>query len=99
MSTSTPWGMSDSKEIVAPGIIFYGTPSHGGYHLSKTRMQKMPANLLPVEGKAHPYMYRCMMKGWFEEDCEWARVALTFPEFFTPGQLENAKKTFESYNA
>ena len=37
---NTPWGKADSKEVVTRGIIFYGTPGHGGFHVSKKLNEK-----------------------------------------------------------
>lgn len=73
----TPWGTSDSAEQVAPGIVFYTTPSHGGYHVSSTVNRTMPDSLR-------------LDDGWYEEDCDWARVALAFPSHFPPKAVEEA---------
>ena len=62
----TPWGYSDSSEAIAEGIAWYGTPSHGGYHLSMAR-----------NAEVHDAWRR--PDGWYEEDCDWCMVALTFP--------------------
>lgn len=32
---STPWGVSDGGREIAPGIVRYHTPSHGGYWLAE----------------------------------------------------------------
>lgn len=65
----TPWGKSDSKHVYAPGIVFYGTPSHGGVKVNKSQNEKI-----------HP-AYR-NANGWYEEDCEILKVIFTFPELF-----------------
>jgi hypothetical protein len=41
MATSTPWGPSQEAHRVARGITLYITASHGGYHLSPTRIVEM----------------------------------------------------------
>ena len=84
MGTRTPWGTSDHSEKVAPGIIFYGTPSHGGYHLSPKRNAKVAE---PLRRK----------DGWYEEDCDYARVLLTFPELFAPERVAEAKRSVKSW--
>lgn len=61
MGTKTPWGISDYTTKIAPGIISYSTPSHGGIHLSPTRLKEMP-EVLRLES------------GWYEEDCDWCLV-------------------------
>lgn len=64
---NTPWGRSDYVEEVAPGIRSVETPSHGGYWLSAERRAQMPAAL-------------SLDSPWYEEDCEWARVAVAFKD-------------------
>jgi len=76
MATNTPWGTSQLTEKIAPGIMSYVTASHGGYHLSPSRMASLP----DAFKTAKPFL----SDGWFEEDCDWAIVFLAFPtEFFT----------------
>ena len=84
MGTRTPWGTADSSEKVAKGVMRYDTPSHGGYHLSAS------ANVLVHEA------WRTA-KGWYEEDCEWAIVAMTFPTLFSAESLAHAKETAKAY--
>lgn len=70
MGTRTPWGTADSSKCLARGVMSYSTPGHGGYHLSSAK-----------NAKVHEAWRR--KDGWYEEDCEWSIVALTFPELFT----------------
>jgi len=70
MSCSTPWGASQQATIYADGIVSHTSSSHGGFHLSAARNVKV----LPTLRNA---------SGWYEEDAEWAIVALTFPDVFT----------------
>ncbi len=70
-TTSTPWGRAQYAAKYAPGIICYSTAGHGGFHLSSTR-----------NAQVHP-AWRSL-DGWYEEDCQWAVVAITFPAAF-PG--------------
>jgi hypothetical protein len=70
----TPWGKSDYSERFAPGIVFYGTSSHGGIHLSPARVAGMIPELLAAN-VASGYGEQ-----WYEEDCAVALVALSFPE-------------------
>ncbi len=69
MGTWTPWGQADYTKQIARGIVSYSTPGHGGIHVSPTKQAKMP-EALRIES------------GWYEEDCDWALVALAFPEYF-----------------
>jgi len=81
MPTHTPWGISDTEKQIAPGIMGYTTPSHGGYHLSAERLAEMPAGWKSVHGYS---------AGWYEEDCTWSLVVLAFPEAFDAFSLTYA---------
>jgi hypothetical protein len=76
--TNSPWGKVDHTEEFAPGIWRVSTPGHGGFKLSPHRQRMMP-----------DYMKRS--GAWYEEDCEWALVALVFRDEFDrlrPWQIE-----------
>lgn len=72
--TYTPWGKPDSMEKIAPGIVRFHTPSHGGYWLSPERVAEMPKPLREFKPFAGP--------NWYEEDADWSIVALAFPHLF-----------------
>jgi hypothetical protein len=78
----TPWGRSDYKKEYAPGIVCYGTPSHGGFR---------------VDAKLMPDSLR-LDDGWYEEDCEWARVAAAWPELFPVAARAQAKDSLRQWN-
>ena len=85
----TPWGISDHIEKVAKGITWYSTPSHGGYKLDRERNALVP-----------PYMR--IAGGWYEEDCDWAIVAIVFPIILRNDQhpeksLEQAKASLRNW--
>jgi len=82
--TATPWGKSDYAKRYAVGVMFYETPSHGGFHLSPKKNVLVHSALRNDDG-------------WYEEDCEWAKVALTFPALFTSEEYEGATKTAQTY--
>lgn len=65
----TPWGKSQYSKQYVRGIVFYGTPGHGGFRVSKTKQAKMPEALRLDNGK------NC---GWYEEDCDYALVVMAF---------------------
>ena len=69
MAISTPWGISQTISVLAPGIREVTTASHGGIKLDSERNAMMPDYLRREDG-------------WYEEDCEWARVACIFPQAF-----------------
>ena len=85
----TPWGAPQHLRELAEGIVFYGTARHGGLHLSRTRRNAMPAELRALETfTGGP---------WYEEDCDWAIVALAFPDAFEPADVSSAMKTVAHY--
>ena len=82
----TPWGLADSRTQYGPGVVFYTTPSHGGFQLNAERL----AQLRAIHGDVKTF---CGLPHWFEEDCDWAYVATAFPDLFTADELSNARAT------
>jgi len=80
----TPWGKADYKKVYAPGITCYHTPGHGGFFVSKAVRAVMPRHLVNEDG-------------WYEEDCEWSKVAIAFPHLFSPTHVEIAKRTYDQW--
>ena len=87
--TSTPWGHPDTITEIAPGIILYSTPSHGGYWLSPARVAAMPKPLRDFQ----PFTGA----NWYEEDADWAIVALAFPKLFPADAIPAALETIKHY--
>ena len=90
MSTSTPWGKADYVKKYAAGIIWYSTPSHGGFHVCPTKNLQIPE-------------YMREAGGWYEEDCDWAIVATIFPAAFLADKdpawtLQQARDTLKNWN-
>ena len=87
--TMTPWGAPDTQTVIAEGIIAVSTPSHGGIWISPERFAEMPEPLR-----------KCSFTkdNWFEEDCSWCAVALTWPKFF-PGQVIDAAMIYAKFFA
>lgn len=77
---ATPWGASQGATAYAEGVVFHSTASHGGFHLSEERNTLVDHRL-----RRH--------NGWYEEDAEWAIVALTFPNLFTSLERRSADQT------
>ena len=50
MSIHTPWGAADYEKIYAEGVIFHGTPSHGGFRLDAERNAKVHPLLREQDG-------------------------------------------------
>jgi hypothetical protein len=83
MSVSTPWGGSQMAVIYAEGVVAHMTAGHGGFHLSSDR-----------NARVHPLMRKEVP--WYEEDCKWAIVAISFPELFTGYERSLAEKTIRN---
>ena len=81
---STPWGMSQTATIYAPGIVFHSTASHGGFKLDRARNLAMPS-ALRIAG------------GWYEEDGDWARVAAGYPDLFTYREQASADRILRDW--
>jgi hypothetical protein len=91
VSATTPWGTAQEAKEIAPGIIRYDTASHGGYFLSKERNAKVPAILKKSTCAEQG------LKGWYEEDCDWAIVVYTFKECFDDVQFNFALQTLQQH--
>lgn len=61
---NTPWGESQVTEVVADGVLWVSTASHGGYRVSAPAL-----NAIPHEWRTFDH--------WYEEDCE-ALIVLAF---------------------
>jgi hypothetical protein len=83
-SASTPWGGAQGATVYAEGIVEYSTASHGGFHLSPER-----------NAAVHPLLRSD--DGWYEEDCGWAAVAITFPDLFTAFERRCAETTLKDW--
>lgn len=72
----TPWGESDSVVELSNGIRRVSTPSHGGYWVPAKLVKHIPQRFQDYARKwsGSPQ--------WYEEDCAWACVAVTFPDVF-----------------
>lgn len=81
-SIETPWGESQTCETIAPGIISVSTAGHGGFMISQSRRDAMPEEIRRINTFAGGNNY--------EEDCDWALVALAFPECFLARELHHA---------
>lgn len=83
-SANTPWGGAQSATVYAEGIVEYSTASHGGFHLSPER-----------NAAVHPTLRS--EGGWYEEDCGWAAVAITFPDLLTAFERRCAETTLKDW--
>lgn len=76
----TPWDLSQVSLTYADGVVFYSTASHGGFKLDDARNAAVPDPLRHEDG-------------WYEEDEDWAKVAVAFPALFTSLERRHAEKT------
>lgn len=83
----TPWGKPQTTKEVAPGIVRFTTASHGGIWLSEERAAQMPAEYRDTTWTGETQ--------WYEEDCDWARVAVTFPQHFSEKDVKAAEKSLQ----
>lgn len=81
---STPWGPADVVEHIAPGIDRAVTPGHGGYKLSEERNREVAAEWRDSSA-------------WYEEDSEWAIVAITHREAFSDEDVAMAHKSSRAF--
>lgn len=73
-SIYTPWGPSQDITQIGRGIFSVSCAGHGGIFVPNDMLLTMPEALRT----------NCYGGGnWFEEDCEWALVALAFPDLFS----------------
>ena len=87
----TPWGESDRVEVITPGLYFITTPSHGGYKVDSPLLDRIPLEWRQASFNGNG------LRGWFEEDCDWSMVALTFLELFSDSTKNTAKLTFDHW--
>lgn len=86
-SKRTPWGYADTIEELGEGIYFASTPSHGGYFVPTSKLDRIPeahqARALKWSGS----------RNWYEEDCEAASVVNAFSHLFSADQRDAAYRT------
>jgi uncharacterized protein DUF7007 len=90
VATSTPWGTAQTATYYGKGIVAYSTASHGGFHVSAALNEQIPWYLRQADKYADGVM------GWYEEDCGWAIVVVSFPERFSKQLREDAMSTMHS---
>ena len=85
VGSRSPWGTVDYVNVIETGKIWsVGTSSHGGLKVSRSAQMEIPQK---ARSKG----------GWYEEDAEWSIVALVFPEFFKPSDVDSAHETARNY--
>lgn len=69
MVVNSPWGNVETRDMIAPGVVFVSTSSHGGALAAPEAQARIPESLRTADG-------------WYEEDCELCAVIVTWPEYF-----------------
>lgn len=85
----TPWGEAERVSVIADGIVFFSTCSHGGIGLSKERWAEFRQVL--------PGFQPWAGDGWLEEDCDAVAAAAVWPEYFEKTWCISAVKSFLAY--
>ena len=91
---NTPWGKSDHAKRYGSGsaslyVMFYSTPSHGGFLVTADMLARMPEGLRDIK----TFVGENSIGKWYEEDCDWAIVSLAFPYLFRPQDILAAVET------
>lgn len=87
---NTPWGASQGETLITIGVTEYWTASHGGIRVSAEKAKAMPPSLREI-GSFENGAY------WFEEDCAWCAVVLSFPDAFEDTAKESARTTLAQW--
>lgn len=88
---NTPWGKSDSQYPIERGVVWYGTPSHGGLGVAggvaKKKLSPQARALALVSGGTY----------WYEEDIAWTIPFYEHPEWDKKlAQLAGSKPSSKS---
>lgn len=86
----SPWGAIEECREIYPGLYFVATQSHGGIYVDDLRFAMIPDYIAKASflsrGRDKPSQ-------WYEEDCDWALLALVFPGAFAAPMQEHARST------
>jgi hypothetical protein len=87
----TPWGLAQSAEVITDGITLYSTASHGGYFVCPELNHRIPANF------KRSTVCQNGVRGWYEEDCDWAMVVYFLKEYFKQAHFETATEALKVF--
>jgi hypothetical protein len=82
--TITPWGVPQHIRTLAFGIQSVSTAGHGGVKLSAERNAQIPDYMRNTDG-------------WYEEDVEWAKVAVVLLDAFSAESVGDAYRTLKNW--
>ena len=89
MTKRTPWGDADYEKAITDGVVFYGTPGHGGYKVDHNIRANWPAPLRDFQ----PFNDNT---GWYEEDCDCVVLYLAMPRFFPMATIDKIMPMVEN---
>ena len=88
---SSPWGRVQDEEVIAPGIVYVSTASHGGIWIAPELIGRVQKSMRDYAA------YWSGSSQWFEEDCAAQCVVVSFPEHFGAEQVERARAVVDRY--
>ena len=88
---TSPWGIVDAEEVIAEGIVFVSTASHGGIWVSPELLPRITKEMKDYAE------YWSGSSQWFEEDSAAQCVVVSFPEYFPADQVERAWDSVRRY--
>jgi hypothetical protein len=85
---TSPWGKVDGWSPFGDlGLYHHSTPGHGGIYVPPEMKRQMPKPYRDANGSGN----------WFEEDCAWSLVALSFPSGLDEKDLESARRSAKDW--
>ncbi len=72
--TTTPWGKVQESRVIAPGIFFLSTASHGGIYLSPEINATVPDRIKEMTFSGQGF------QGFYEEDEDAEMIRQHFPQ-------------------
>lgn len=88
---SSPWGTVQDVEVIADGIVYVSTASHGGIWVAPELLHRIKKEMQDYAA------YWSGSSQWFEEDCAAQCVVVSFPEYFGAEQVESAWRIINRY--
>ncbi len=88
---SSPWGTIQDVEVIADGIVYVSTASHGGIWVASELLHRIKEEMQDYAA------YWSGSSQWFEEDCAAQCVVVSFPEHFPAEQVERAWDVVRRY--
>ena len=79
----SPWGPVQHAKMIAEGLWSVSTASHGGFYALDGVIAQMPEDLASIRTPYSNFP-------WYEEDCDWAILAVALPQYFEPQSVKNA---------